>query len=136
MAQSLTNYGETKVLDALFGGAALGAPATWYLALFTASPTETGSLAAEAANYTRLAVTNNLTNFPAAVAGAPSTKSNGADLVFAAASGATGTVTHVGLMDASSAGNMWAYADVSASKAYGAGDVPVINATTLQFTAD
>lgn len=138
MAGSLTNFAEAKVLDALFGGQALGAPATWYLALFTASPTETGGLGAEAANYTRLAVTSNLTNFPNAVQGAPSSKSNGVDFVFAPASGATGTVTHVGLMDSATlgAGVCWAYFDVTTPKAYAAGDIPVLSSGSLSLTAD
>lgn len=138
MAGSLTNFGEAKVLDALFGSSALGTPASWYLALFTASPTETGSLANEAANYARLAVANNATNFPAAVQGAPTSKSNGVDFAFAAASGATGTVTHVGLMDSATlgAGNCWAYFDVTTPKSYASGDIPVITSGTLSLTAD
>lgn len=38
----LTNYAENKVTDALMRGQALGTPATWYVALFTADPGETG----------------------------------------------------------------------------------------------
>jgi hypothetical protein len=111
---SLTNYGETHLLDYLLGKQDT-VPATWYLALFTASPGETGSLAAEATNYARLAITNNLANWPAAASGAPSTKSNGADLTMAAASGATGLVTHAGLVDAAGlgAGNCWVYFDLT-----------------------
>lgn len=134
---SLTNYGETHILDYILGGQNT-IPATWYLALFTASPGEAGGLGGEAANYARLAVTNNLTNFPAATAGAPSTKTNAADLVFAAASGNTGLITHLGLMDASGlgAGNCWAYFDVLQPKTYAVGDVPLFPAGFVTLTGD
>ena len=38
----LTDFAENKVTDALWRGQALGAPATWYVGLFSAAPSDTG----------------------------------------------------------------------------------------------
>lgn len=124
MAGSLTNFGELKVADALFGGAALGAPATWYLAAFTVAPTEAGGGTEVAGgSYARLAVANNLSNLPSA-----NPKVNAALLAFAQASAAWGNVVAVAWMDAASGGNMWAYTTLDTPK-------DIANLDTLQFAA-
>lgn len=89
-----------------------GTPATWYVALLTTMPTDgDGTSLAEAAwtGYARPAVTNNVTNFPAAsVASHIATKTCQATINFGTISGLGGPITVVGiaLFDAASAGNM------------------------------
>jgi len=65
-----SNYLAKKVLDHILGGSDYTRPSTVYLALCTARPKmdDTGSTITEAnyTGYSRLAVTNNSTNFPAA----------------------------------------------------------------------
>jgi hypothetical protein len=69
---SFSNYLENELLDHVFGAAAYSAPATLYVGLSTADPTDDDSGLAEPSGngYARVAVTNNATNFPAASGGA------------------------------------------------------------------
>lgn len=116
-----TDTWEKKILDAIFGNTALsGVPATLYVGLLTAAPSDDGSGVSEPSGngYARVAVTNNTTNWPAATgsgAGA-SSKTNGSTITFPQATGAWGTVTHFGIFDASTAGNLISYGALGASK--------------------
>lgn len=134
MAGSKSNYYENAVLDVL-GGTSITAPATVYIALFTASPTETGSGGTEATggSYARVAVTNNATNWPAASSGA---KSNGTDIVFPTATAAWGTITSFGIFDSSSSGNCFYYGDLVASKVVGLGDIFKFLTGDIDITED
>lgn len=126
MAGSLSDFSENEILDHLLGAATYTAPATLYLAVFTAVPTDAGGgTEVTGGSYARLAVTNNATNFPASVAGA---KSNGAVLDMVTASASWGTVVAYALFDASSAGNMIGWADL-------ASPVLINNGDTLRFAA-
>lgn len=118
---SFSDYLENELLDHVFGAAAYTAPATLYIALFTAAPGDDGTGGTEVSgnNYSRVSVTNNATNFPAASAGA---KSNGTEIAFPTASGSWGTVVAVGIYDDPSAGNYLGGGDLSESKAVGTND--------------
>lgn len=61
----LPNATELEILGGYFGS---GTPATWYVGLINTMPDEAGSGIVEVSGtgYARQAVTNNLTNFPAA----------------------------------------------------------------------
>ena len=101
---SKSDYLENKVLDHVLGGGDYTRPATVYVALFTAAPSDAGGgTEVSGNNYARASVTNNATNWPAASGGA---KSNGADITFNVPSGSWGACTHFGIFDASTAGNL------------------------------
>jgi hypothetical protein len=126
MAGSLSDFAENEILDHLLSAATYTAPATLYLAVFTAAPTDAGGgTEVTGGSYARLAVTNDATNFPAAVAGA---KSNGVALTMVPASANWGTIVAYALFDASSAGNMLGWADLTSS-------VIINNGDTLRFAA-
>lgn len=126
MASGFADYGENKTIDAVYGGVALGAPATWYLGLFTAAAGESGGgTEVSGNNYSRIAATNNTTNFPSASNGS---KTNGTALTSAVSSGSWGTIVGIGFFDASTGGNMWAYADIAG------GDQQNINAANQQWS--
>lgn len=111
MAGSFSDFEEGKILDLFFGNIAYTPPATLYVALFTAQPTDAGGGTEVAGgSYTRVAVANNSTNFPAATGTNPTVKSNGTTVTFPTATAGWGTVTAWGLFDASSAGNLVAWA--------------------------
>ena len=135
MAGSFSDFLELEVLDHVFGAAAYTAPVTIYVGLWTAALADasTGSTANEVSggSYARVAVTNNATNFPAASAGA---KSNGTAVTFPAATASWGTVTHVGLLDAASAGNLLAWADLTTSKTISSGDTASFAVGDIDFT--
>ena len=124
---SFTNFLETEILDHVFAGAAYTAPATKYLALFTAvSNGETGSVTELSGSaYARQSV---------AFTTSGDTTSNNAAVEFPTATGSWGTVTHVGVYDASTSGNLMAYATLSSSKAIDTGDVFRVPSGDLDIT--
>jgi hypothetical protein len=126
---------ENKVMNHVLGGSDYSRLATVYLALFTAAPNETGGgTEVSGSGYSRLAITNNATNFPASSGGQ---KSNGTALTFAAASGgAWGTVTHWALMSASSGGDMLFFGALNAAKAIADTDVVSFPVSALSITLD
>ena len=124
---SFTNFLETEILDHVFAGAAYTAPGTKYLALFTAiSDGEAGSVTELSGSaYARQSV---------AFTTSGNTTSNNAAVEFPTATGSWGTVTHVGVYDASSSGNLMAYATLSSSKAIATGDVFRVPSGDLDIT--
>jgi hypothetical protein len=99
-----SDYLEAAVLDHVFKLATYTAPASLYVALFTAAPSDSGGGTEVSGNaYARVQVTNDSTTWSRAT----STVSNIIAITFAAPSpSAWGTVTHYGVFDASSAGNL------------------------------
>lgn len=129
MANNLTDYGEKKLLDHVLGVSAFSMPSL-YLALFTTDPTETGIAGTEVSGnaYARQPIT-----FTATTTGTGAT-SNSADVLFPVATGSWGTVTHIGLMDAATAGNMIWYGPLSTSKAVTTSDQFKMGATKLSVS--
>lgn len=127
---SFTNFLETEILDHVFAGAAYSAPGTHYLALFTAAPGETGGgteVTTSGTAYARQSVAFTTTG---------NTTSNTAAVEYATATASFGTVTHVGVFDAATAGNLMAYAALSSSKAIDSGDVFRVPTGDLDITLD
>ena len=75
---SASDYLELELLDHVLGGADYARPATVYLALYSAAPTDTGGgtelTNGTAPGYARTAITNDATNFPAATTNGTSGK--------------------------------------------------------------
>ena len=124
---SFTNFLETEILDHVFAGAAYTAPSTKYLALFTAiSDGEAGSVTEVSGSaYARQTM---------AFTTSGATTSNNAAVEFPTATGSWGTITHVGIYDASSSGNLMVYATLTASKAITTGDVFRVPSGDLDIT--
>ena len=124
---SFSNYLETEILDHVFAGAAYTAPTTKYLALFTAvADGETGSVTeVSGGGYARQTV---------AFTTSGNTTSNNAAVEYPTATANYGTVTHVAVFDASSSGNMMAYAALSSNKTIETGDVFRVPSGDLDIT--
>ncbi len=135
---SATNYLELGLLDHLLGGPDYTRPANVYFALFTAAPAESGGgTEASGGGYARVAVANNNTNFAAASSpGGVGTKLNATMIAFPQASGSWGTVTHFGIFDASSGGNLLISGALTTSRAVVSGDTPRFLANAFSLTAD
>jgi hypothetical protein len=135
---SLTDAWEKKVLDLLFSNTALTIPATLFFALSTTTPGDDGSNFTEPSGnaYARVSVTNNTTNFPAATGTAPTTKNNGAAITFPTATGSWGTITHYAIFDASTAGNMLFWGQLTTAKVINTNDTASMNANDLAITLD
>lgn len=134
MAGSKSNFLEDEILDHVLGNAAYTAPATVYIALYTAAPTDAGGgTEVSGGSYVRLSVTNNATNWPASSGGA---KANGTDFTFATATANWGTVAAFGIFDAVTAGNLLYWADLAVSKAVNSGDTAKFATGDLDVTED
>lgn len=134
MAGSFSDFLELELLDHVFGNAAYSAPATLYVALFTATPSDAGGgTEVSGGSYARKDVTNNATNFPAAASGA---KSNGTAITFVTATASWGVVTQFGIFDAVTAGNLLAWGDLTASKTVDSGDTVSFAIGDLDITLD
>tara|TARA_B110000858_G_scaffold58127_3_gene67702 strand:- start:824 stop:1204 length:381 start_codon:yes stop_codon:yes gene_type:complete len=123
---SFSNYLETEILDHVFGGAAYTAPSTLYVALYTATPNDAGGgTELSGSGYTRKS---------AAFATSGATTSNSGAIEYDTATGSWGTITHIGVFDAATSGNLMAYGALSSSKAVDTGDVFRIPAGDLDIT--
>ncbi len=127
-----SNYLRNELLDHVFGGPNYARPGTLYFQLHTGAPGNDGTAnVATGTGITRVAVTNNTTNFPAAASGS---KTNGTDIVWPAAGGSWGTITHISIFDASSAGNCIGVGALGASQAVALNDILAIPAGDLTIT--
>lgn len=123
---SLTNTFETTVLTWLLTNGSATRPTAWYVALFTDDPGETGSgTEISGGSYARTAVTFTVSG---------DTASNSAGVEFPAATANWGTITHIGVMDAQTSGNMIVHAALTASKTIADGDVFRIPTGDLDIT--
>jgi hypothetical protein len=103
------------------------APTTVYVALYTTDPTDadTGT-EVTGGSYARTAVTF------AAPSGGVTT--NSADVTFPTCTLAWGTVTHIGIRDALTAGNLLYHTPLDASKTIDLGDIFKITTGNLSVT--
>ena len=124
-----SDYLEDKVLDHVFGGVAYTAPSTLYVALYTVAPTDTGGgTEVSGGAYARQTATFTVSGTN------PTTATNSAAVEYPTATADYGTVVAVGILDASSAGNLLAYANLTTSKTVSSGDVFRFDAGDLDIT--
>lgn len=133
---SLSNTTETAVLDALLRGTdpSYRAGATQYLALFTADPTETASLAAEATytGYARVALTKS-----SSWTGTSSPFTNANLIQFGACTAGTNALTHFAVVDtASGAVNMMISGALSSTLNVSSGIQPQFAIGALSISCD
>ena len=123
---AFSNYLENKVLDHVFGGNAYSAPGTLYLALYTSDPGDDNSgTECSGTSYARQTIAFTVTN---------DTASNTSAVEFPTAGSAWGTITHVGILDALTSGNLLAHGALTASKTVAQGDVFRVPAADLDIT--
>ena len=134
---SFSNSAETSVLNQIFVGTALpwnGNTNLW-IALYTASPTESGSHANEATygGYARIVLTR-ASDFT--VSGNQISNANLEQ--FAQCTSGSNTITHAAIVDSATtgAGNVIVYAALNTSIPVSAGIQPQFSANGLTFTLD
>ena len=122
---SFSDYLENKVLAYVFSGTAFTQPGTKYLALYTSAPSDAGGGTEVSGNgYARQSITFTTTN---------NQSSNTSAVEFPTATASWGTITHIGVFDASTSGNLLAWAALAASKTIASGDVFRVNAGELDI---
>ena len=123
---AFSDYLENKVLDHVFGGNAYSAPGTLYLALYTSDPGDDNSgTECSGTAYARQTIAFTVT---------ADTASNTSAVEFPTAGSAWGTITHVGILDALTSGNLLAHGALTASKTVAQGDVFRVPAADLDIT--
>jgi hypothetical protein len=128
-----SQYTQQKLLDHLLKTAAFTQPTDIYVALYSAAPSDTGGGTELSGNgYAR--VQHNSWN--AASAASPSVADNNGEVSFPTATGAWSEATHFGLFDASTAGNLLGWGQLTTPKTAGAGDVLRFASGELDVTLD
>lgn len=153
---ALTNFLENKLIDWLFRGQAIGitgasagagsGPTSLYIGLFTAAPSDTGGgTEVSGGSYARVQVNSTLANWAGtqssgsstASSGTGGTTSNNNSIQFPAPTANWGVVTHFGIFDAASAGNLLIQGALTQSKTINNGDAaPSFSAAALSFQID
>jgi len=119
---ALSDHAEKLLLDWMMTTGSATRPTAWYVGLFTAAPSDSGGGTEVSGNgYSRQSATF------AAASSPGGTTSNTGDIAFTASVGNWGTITHIGIFDASSSGNLLWHGSMTASKIVNDGD-------TLQFS--
>lgn len=120
---AMTAYLQKKLGDHAIGKASHTMPAAVYLALFSASPGENGSLTSEISggSYARVSLTALMGAFDSVTGIA----TNSSAVSFAAPTATWGLVQYLGIVDASTNGNVLYYAQVDNARVVNNGDPAV-----------
>ena len=140
---AMSDYLENKLVDQIFRGQASTFPATLYVGLLTAAPSDSGGgTEVTGGSYARASVTASLANFAGtqsagsttASSGTGGQTSNNAAITFATPSATWGTVTHFGIYDAASGGNLLFWGALTISKTINQADTVTFPAASLSIT--
>ncbi len=133
MALAVSNFLATAILNQVFRNTAYTRPVTVYASLYTSNPTaaDTGAEVAVGA-YARQAVTFGA---PAIILSKETIK-NTADIVFPTATADWGIITHIGIRDALTVGNLLYYGSLDNPRSILTGDVLKLltNSLTLNLS--
>lgn len=123
----MSNYLENALINATLRNTSYTSPAAVYIGLYTSDPTDANTgTEVSGGSYTRTAVTM----------GAPSNgvSTNTAAVEFPQASGSWGTVGWIGILDASTSGNLLYHSPLDVSKTISSGDIFKIAIGSLSVT--
>jgi hypothetical protein len=123
----MSNYLENALINATLRNTSYTSPATVYLALYTSDPTDADSgTEVSGGSYARQSITF----------GAPSNgvSTNSAAIEFPQSTGSWGTITHIGIRDALTTGNLLYHTPLDVSKTISSGDIFKITIGSLSVT--
>jgi len=126
---SMSDYLENALLNAVLRNTPYTSPSQVYVALFTSDPTDANTgTEVSGGGYARQPVTFN----------APTNGqvTNASDILFPVATASWGTVTHVGIYDAQTGGNLLFSGALTTSKTISANDQLKIAAGSLSISLD
>ena len=122
-----SNFLENALINAVLRNTTYTSPATVYVSLYLTDPTDADSgTEVSGGSYARTALTM----------GAPSdgVTTNSADVTFPTCTSSWGTVTHIGIHDASTAGNLLFHTILDTAKTIDTGDIFKITTGNLSVT--
>ena len=122
---SFTDYLEQKVLEHTFRNTAYTSPTTVYIGLLSAAPSDsTGGTELSGNGYARSAAAFDAYSATSKVV-------NTSDETFTASGGGWSTITHFGVYDASSGGNLLVYGEILPSVTLSDGETFTVEAGKL-----
>ena len=125
---AMSDYLENEILDHILSTGSYTMPTAVYVGLSTGSFNDDNSgTELTGSNYAREAAT-----FTAAASG---TTSNSAAVEFNAATGSWGSISHFGIFDAASSGNLLIHGAFTVAKTIASGDILKIPTGDLDITA-
>ena len=153
---AMTDFLENKLIDWFFRAQAIGitgasaaagtGPTSLYYGLFTAAPSDTGGgTEVSGGSYARVTVASSLANYAGtqssgstvASSGTGGLTSNNGTITFPAPTANWGSVTHFGVFDASSGGNLLIHGALTVAKTINNGDAaPSFAAAAFTFQID
>lgn len=140
---AMSDYLENKLVDQIFRAQAFAFPATLYVGLLTAAPSDTGGgTEVTGGSYGRATVGASLANFSGtqgagttiASSGTGGQTSNNGTITFATPTAGWGAVTHFGIYDAVSGGNLLFWGALTIAKTINQGDTVTFPAASLSVT--
>ena len=133
---NISDYLENELIKHIFRTGSFTKPTNLYYALFTAAPSDAGGgTEVSGGAYARVAVSVADASFDA-TSGTDGATANTGAITFPAPSGANwGTVTHMGVFDAATTGNLLMHGALTTSRLISDGDAaPVYSAGAFTFT--
>ncbi len=123
----MSNFLENSLVNATLRNTTYTSPATVYVALFTTDPTDANTgTEVTGGSYARTSVA-----FAAPSNGAAASS---ADCTFPTCTSTWGTVSHIGIFDASTSGNLLYHTPLDTSKTIETGDIFKIASASLTVT--
>lgn len=128
---AMSDYLENKLVDHIFRGISFTMPTDLYVALYTSGPSDSGGgTECSGGSYARAQLNPSYSNWKGTngeVANTPSAGTGGQTknasvITFPTPSGNWGTVSHWGLFDAATSGNLLAHGSLTTSKTVNNGD--------------
>jgi hypothetical protein len=124
-----TDYLENKILDHVLRNDSYTSPTTCFVGLFTVAPTDTTSgTEVSGGSYARQEL--------AVSAASDGVVTSSADVVFPQATANWGTISHIGILDALTSGNLLMYTPLTTSKTIEEGDILKVSSGNLTVTLD
>ncbi len=140
---AMSDYLENKLIDQLFRGQSAPTTSTLYVGLLTAAPSDSGGgTEVSGGSYARASLTSSLANWAGtqsagstdASSGTGGQTSNNTAITFATPSAGWGTVTHFGIFDSASGGNLLFWGALTIAKTINQADTVTFPAASLSIT--
>ena len=123
----ISNYLENAIINATLRNTSYSSPSTVYIGLYTSNPTDANTgTEVSGGSYARKSVT-----FAAPSDGVAASN---ADVIFDTATANWGTITHIGILDALTSGNLLYHTQLDTSKVIDTNDIFRINSGALTVT--
>jgi len=140
---AMSDFLENRIIDQLFRGQAAPTTTTLHVGLLTTAPSDAGGgTEVSGGSYGRVAVTSSLANWAGTQSAGSTVASNGsggqtsnnAAITFPTPTAGWGTVTHFGIYDASTGGNLLFWGALTIAKTINQADTVTFPAASLSIT--